>query len=61
MVNKGILSDYSSYKEAYDSSSKLHSVVAKILPKLGNMVTKVSPKISKLPLTKEANVFSFIA
>jgi SNF2 family DNA or RNA helicase len=36
MFMEGILSDYSSYKEAFDSSSKLDSVVAKILKRKDN-------------------------
>jgi SNF2 family DNA or RNA helicase len=36
MFIKGILSDYSAYKEAFDSSSKLDSVVAKILDRKNN-------------------------
>jgi len=36
MVKLGLLSDYSSYKEAFDHTSKLDSVVASILEKKGN-------------------------
>jgi SNF2 family DNA or RNA helicase len=36
LVHKGILSDYSLYKEAFDHSSKLDSVVASILERKGN-------------------------
>lgn len=36
LFKKGILSDYSSYKEAFDSSSKLDSVVKTILERKGN-------------------------
>jgi SNF2 family DNA or RNA helicase len=36
MFITGILSDYSAYKEAFDSSSKLDSVVAKILQRKDN-------------------------
>jgi SNF2 family DNA or RNA helicase len=36
LVKKGFLTDYSSYKEAFDSSSKLDSVVKTILERKGN-------------------------
>jgi SNF2 family DNA or RNA helicase len=36
LVKKGFLSDYSSYKEAFDNSSKLDSVVKSILERKGN-------------------------
>ena len=36
LVHKGILSDYSLYKEAFDHSSKLDSVIASILERKGN-------------------------
>jgi SNF2 family DNA or RNA helicase len=36
LYNKGILSDYSLYKEAFDHTSKLDSVVASILERKGN-------------------------
>jgi SNF2 family DNA or RNA helicase len=36
LVHKGILSDYSLYKEAFDHSSKLDSVITSILERKGN-------------------------